>query len=320
MIVENDEKKHCPYCRSNRVKLAGYTKQKKQRYQCLSCKKTYLWKLEENVYKGKYTWFVLWMKEGFTIKQIAKIKKTNPRTVRRVISYWLSKNPPEQKISSNVKYLLFDGTYIEKRTGIYAAMDANTHKIIYGEYGVNESSKDLIYFYSLLVNKGLKPIAASIDGGQQQFMYLLKQWPYLTIQRCIIHVNRQGLSWLRANPKRIESLELREILRKIHYIDTYEKAEYFIKKFYEWEEKRGIKVQSSSNRGKVFSDLIRTRSMIMKALPYLFNYLADEKIAKSTNALEGYFSRLKEKYRRHRGLSKSKRKNYFSWYFYLIPR
>ena len=39
----------------------------------------------------------------------------------------------------------------------------------------------------------------------------------------------------------------------------------------------------------------------------------------TTNALEGYFGRLKQKYRIHRGLSPHKRKSYFRWYLYLKP-
>jgi len=47
--------------------------------------------------------------------------------------------------------------------------------------------------------------------------------------------------------------------------------------------------------------------MIKNALPFMFNYLNNNDISKTTNALEGYFGRLKQDYRRHKGLSKSKR-------------
>ncbi len=76
-------------------------------------------------------------------------------------------------------------------------------------------------------------------------------------------------------------------------------------------------VQQSTNRGKVFSDIIRARSMLTKAISDIFHYLDDSNIPRSTNALEGYFSRLKEHYRLHRGLSPYKRNNYFNWYFYF---
>ncbi len=60
--------------------------------------------------------------------------------------------------------------------------------------------------------------------------------------------------------------------------------------------------------------------MLLLALPDMFHYLDDPHISKTTNGLEGYFSRLKSHYRQHRGLSPRKRPNYFAWYFYFTPR
>ena len=48
----------------------------------------------------------------------------------------------------------------------------------------------------------------------------------------------------------------------------------------------------------------------------MFSYIENPEISKTTNALEGYFGRLKQKYRVHRGLSTEKRKSYFNWYIY----
>ncbi len=59
--------------------------------------------------------------------------------------------------------------------------------------------------------------------------------------------------------------------------------------------------------------------MIRNALPNMFSYLDYPEISKTTNALEEYFGRLKQKYRVHRGLSPHKRKSYFRWYLYLKP-
>ncbi len=60
--------------------------------------------------------------------------------------------------------------------------------------------------------------------------------------------------------------------------------------------------------------------MLIKALPDMFYYLDDPAISSSTNGLEGYFSRLKGHYRQHRGLSRQKLNNYFSWYLFFKPK
>jgi len=319
MVVENDEKKHCPNCNNKEIKLYGKTKLGKQRYQCLRCKRTYLWKQSKPIQARRYAWFNQWILEGLTVKQIAKLNKVSNSTVSRVIRYWLKKEPPKVKDLEKVKYVILDGTYINHRTGLYVVMDGNDHRVIYGDYGISETGKHLKTFYDHLQGKGLNPLSATIDGSLQQIKYIKEAWESLIIQRCLVHIQRQGLSWLRQKPKRIDAIELRDLLLQVLYIKTKEQSENFIKGFKLWEDRFGLALARSTNRGKEFSDLLRTRSMIINALPNMFNYLDNPEISKTTNALEGYFGRLKQKYRVHRGLSPQKRKNYFSWYFYLKP-
>jgi hypothetical protein len=60
--------------------------------------------------------------------------------------------------------------------------------------------------------------------------------------------------------------------------------------------------------------------MLLKALPDMFHYLDDPAIPITTNGIESYISRLKSHYRQHRGLSKNKLENYFSWYLFYKPK
>lgn len=216
-----------------------------------------------------------------------------------------------------MKYIICDGTFLKRNNGVYTIINSETRQIIKGSYGVKEGVKDLMLFYSELKQAGLEPKVATVDGNTQQIKYLQKVWSSIKIQRCIVHVQRQGLSWCRRNPKSTEAKHLRELFLILPTVTTKQQSQDFIKGVYAWEKRFGIRVESSPNRGWVFSDLLRARSMLLKALPNLFHYLDDPKIARSTNAVEGYFSRLKEHYRLHRGLAKHNRKNYFQWYFYL---
>lgn len=249
------------------------------------------------------------------------MKRTSQSTIRRVISYWL-KQVPDQSYNelSGGKHIILDGSFLKRPRGIYAAMDSETHKLLCAEVNVRESSKDLSKFYSQLSEMGLKPESATTDGNTAQIRQLKLIWPEIKLQRCIVHVQRQGLSWCRRNPKRTDAKHLRELLLKLTEVKTKEESLRFIKGFYAWENRFGNGIESSPNRGWVFSDIIRARSMLMKALPNLFHYIDNPKIARSTNALEGYFSRVKEHYRLHRGLSKKNKINYFKWYFFLKPK
>ena len=74
-------------------------------------------------------------------------------------------------------------------------------------------------------------------------------------------------------------MELRDLLLKVLYIKTKEQSDNFIKGFKLWEDRFGLSLISSTNRGKVFSDLLRTRSMIINALSNMFNYLDNPEIS-----------------------------------------
>ena len=249
------------------------------------------------------------------------MNRVSPSTARRVIQYWLEQAPSKAKVDlSTTRHLILDGTFLHRPRGIYAALNAENNTLVDAVYNVREGGRELLYFYECLAASGLMLESATVDGNTQQIKRLQEVWPGIILQRCIVHVQRQGLSWCRRKPKRIEAKELRELFLKLTTIQTKQESLRFVKGVYAWEQRFGLEIKSSTNRGRVFSDIIRARSMLIKALPDLFHYLDNAKIPRSTNALEGYFSRLKEHYRLHRGLSKLNKQNYFLWYFFLKPK
>ena len=168
-----------------------------------------------------------------------------------------------------------------------------------------------------MMESGLQPVAITIDGNTSVIRAIKTVWPDIMIQRCRTHIQRQGLSWLRRYPKLEASKDLRGILLALTNVKDERGRTVFIKDFCRWEKRYGGFVLSLPSSDKVYGDLQRTRSLILHALPDMFHYLDDQCIAATTNKLEGYFSRLKEIYRKHRGLSKKHRQNYFAWYIHL---
>lgn len=217
--------------------------------------------------------------------------------------------------------MIFDGTFLHRPVSIVALMDAKTNSIVQGKYDVRENSeKQLFAFFNPLRKKGLNPLSCTVDGNPHAIKVLKKVWPNIKIQRCLVHIQRQGLMWCRVNPKTPYARKLREIFLKVTNIRNKTERDRFLNFLYEWEEKYGQKISSHPERGRVFSDIKRARSMLLKALPNMFHYLENPNIPSSSNGLEGYFSRLKGHYRHHRGLEKTKRSNYFNWYFFLKQR
>jgi transposase-like protein len=327
LLVENsirdenhDQKKHCCYCQSKQVKRSGLSSTKRQRWYCKECYRTFSWRSRKPKHTRRFAAFEQWIVEGYSIRTLKRLYRHSKATLQRSIVYWLE-HPPEEKIFSTTSIsAIFDGTILKNRRGPYIALDANTHTLIAAVDNIVEGGKELFEFYQHLAAAGLHLHYATIDGNPQQNKYLKKVWPNIIIQRCIVHVQRQGLSWCRLHPKRTDAKHLRILFANLSKIKTKDNAQQFIHRVDQWEKRFGNIIQHTPEHGYVFSDLKRARSMLLKALPNLFHFIDNPMIASSTNALEGYFSRLKEHYRRHRGLSLRHRKNYFLWYFYLVRK
>lgn len=200
-------------------------------------------------------------------------------------------------------------------------MDARMNAVISGKYGASENSdRQLLSFFKPLIAKGLNPVSCTVDGNPQAIRVITMLWPGIVIQRCLVHIQRQGLMWCRRYPKAVYARKLRDIFLKVTGIRTKEERDKFRELINQWEQNYGRYIKAQPERGRVFSDIKRARSMLVKALPDMFHYLDDPNISFTTNGLESYFSRLKSHYRQHRGLSKAKLNNYFNWYLFLMPK
>lgn len=267
-------------------------------------------------------WFDRWVTEGYSIRQLSQQSGHTQTRLRRIISYWLGRLPEKDAGSlKELEYVVFDATYLYRPIGVVALMDGVKNSIVAGTYGVNENSlPQLKAFLEPLKQRGLAPVSATTDGNPQAIKAISNLWPDAIMQRCLVHIQRQGLSWCRRSPRRADAKELREIFLMVTAITTKKERDKFLEKVAVWEHKYGKHIATKPERGRVFSDVRRARSMLLKALPNMFYYLENPAIPSTTNALEGYFSRLKNHYRSHRGLAPKNRKCYFEWYFKLRPR
>lgn len=262
------------------------------------------------------------MIEGFTVRQLHHISGLSSSSLRRILHYWLAHPPVLDTIDlKSARHLIFDGTFLQRRHGIVAVMNASLHRILYGQYGIHENSQpQLQIFFATLKARGLHPISYTVDGNPHVIRVLRSIWPTIIIQRCLVHIQRQGLMWCRRHPSRYDAKQLRKLLLLVTSIRTRYQKDDFIAAVQEWEKHYGRILDDIPERGWVVSDIKRARSMLIKALPNMFHYLDDPNIPTTTNGLEGYFARLKNHYRQHRGLSVSLRANYFAWYFNLRSR
>jgi hypothetical protein len=302
------------------VKKNGLSRHGKQRWRCHECGYAFVWRNDGAKYAKERTWFELWIQEGYSVRQLQKQSHHSPAKLYRIIAYWLARPPERTGELNQYRYLVFDGTYIQQRKGLVATMDDESHSVIDGLHGLTENRKHVDKYLTALKQRGLNPYSVTLDGNPSVILAFRAAWPDITIQRCLVHVQRQGLRWCRRYPKRTDAKHLRKLLLTLSDVDTIAKRNQFLKDFAVWEKRFGKKIKDASTGGWVFSDLKKARSMLIGALPDMFHYLKNPAIPNSSNGIEGYFSRLKHHYRQHRGLSVKSRTNYFQWYFKLCPR
>jgi len=251
-----------------------------------------------------------------------EISGKSERKICLIIDHWLGIRPlfPPENLAS-VKHLVFDGTFIWRRKiEAVILLDAERRKMVKGEYGLRENSPfALLNFFTKLRSAGLSPKSATVDGNPTVIKALKVIWPDIIIQRCLVHIQRQGLMWCRVNPKTAAARKLRLLFVAVTGVNTEAQKKIFLESVRRWEYRHGRKIDSRPESGWVFSDLKRAKSMLLKSLSNMFHYLDDSNIPKTTNLAEGYFSFLKSRYRNHRGLSPKKRQAFFQWFFFLKP-
>ncbi len=231
--------------------------------------------------------------------------------------YWLKQIPKEQILYTEVRYIIYDATYFHKDGCLLNIMNAQDQHIIAHIYVQKESFKDAYPWFMSLKYQGLNPLFITTDGEQSIMRAIKLVWPGARLQRCLYHLQHEGMRWLRTYPKTEAGKALRNILFNLSRIKTMKERDAFIGDYDTWVRRYKDFVLSLPRNIVASKDLRRTIVLIKNALPDMFYYLEDEHVHATTNALEGFHSRLKADYRRHRGLSREHRLQYIRWYCYF---
>jgi hypothetical protein len=237
--------------------------------------------------------------------------------IKRIKNYWLEHPPEQPKQGGNHRYLLFDGTYFHKDGCLISIMDAVSGRIILCRYVTRENYRNAFELFTLAKRMGIMPKAVTLDGHLPVMHALHDVWPDTIVQRCLYHIQREGMRWLRSHPKSEAGQRLRFLLSGLSGIGTQAECTKFWADYDHWLALYGDYVRCSPVETVAQKDLKKTRVLINHARGDMFHYLRDANIASTTNRLEGFHSRLKADYRRHRGMSKAHRIAYLQWYCYL---
>ena len=196
-------------------------------------------------------------------------------------------------------------------------MDARDQKIIAHMYTDKESFKSASPWFLRLKKQGLNPKYITMDGEKSVILAIRTIWPKTKIQRCLWHIQREGMRWLRTYPKTQAGRDLRYLLMTLCRIRSKKEREIFIKQYKQWLTKHKKFVMSLPSSTVAYKDLKKVTTLLKNAIADMFYYLKDHNVHPTTNALESFHSRLKADYRRHRGLTEQHKIQYLSWYCYF---
>lgn len=245
------------------------------------------------------------------------------RTLKRHFHRYLSKPPILSLFPSEKVNLIIDGTYFNNDLCLILYRDntikfTQLYRLTDGEW-FEELAEDL----SNLLQLGVQIESITCDGHKALLKAIRHVCPQITVQRCVIHIQRMCRIWLSRKPKSEAGRDLRRIVSKIHSIQNTLQRDYWLVDLVKWHDTyKGYINQKSINpiTGRYWftHKMVRRSFMVIKkALPEMFQYLYNDRIPNSTNGLESFFGHLKGHLNVHRGLSEKHRKQFIRWYLYF---
>ena len=196
-------------------------------------------------------------------------------------------------------------------------VDVISQDVISTIYVNKENYKNVFPWLMELKGKGLNPTHIVVDGEQSVTRAIRKTWPNIVLQRCLYHIQQEGMRWLRTYPKTAAGAELRYILGTLCTVKTVKERDQFIDCFNLWIKTYSDFVKKLSSSDIASKDLKKTTVLIKNALPDMFHFLKEPGLPSTTNLIEGLYSRLKSDYSRHRGMTENHKRQYLKWYCFL---
>ena len=255
--------------------------------------------------------------EHYSIRQLSNLSGHSVSKLERIKDDWLKQSPLRRKNLSPFKHLVLDGTYFHKDGCLMTLMDATTQMTLSNLYVPKEGFWSTLRWLSDLKKRGLDPLAITTDGERFTLKAIAAIWPQATTQRCLYHLQHEGCRWLRTYPKTEAGRTLRNLLLTLPRIRSVKERNNFVSAYKNWLGQYRSFVLALPMNVKANHDLKRTITLINNALPNMFHYLMDPLIHSTTNALEGWHSRVKRAYRQHAGLSQRHKIHFLKWYSYL---
>lgn len=320
---------------NGRCRKSGFTLNKKIRYRCLSCGKTFIrqkksgvnWKDFLDFYhfvSGKTNReFLLDQKEIGRSKLSFQFKNFFDLPLSAEIVWQLL---PPKLLSSNLPWVYgTDGKWIRRKGVLINHRDITNQENIWWSNHRSESYdaylEDLLKLSKLLGDKHV-PLGAVSDWNGGGVAGVAGNFGHIPHQRCLVHIQRTAKKLLPEKSLTEAVKKLRDISIEIIHLKDEIDVWHWQEKLIDWEKENGkllkiktIGVNTKKKWWYTHGNLRRAWRLLTKDQEPFFVYLTNPKIPKTSNSLEGVNSQLKQKLGSHRGMKHPQQVSFAFWYF-----
>ena len=272
--------------------------------------------------ENRFAWFSKWILERQTFKTLSRDSGLSIDTLQRTFYAFLEQAPEVKILKRSNIHLCVDATYFKQ----FCLLCYQDHDIGYTQlirFSDGEHYEEIKEDLSNLIKLGMQIESITTDGHKSILKAIKKSLPDVTVQRCLVHIQRMCLLWLTRFPKHEAGIELRKLVLLLLKIKTDNDRLFWTQELALWYQKHKSYLQQKTYNKATgrywYTHKLLRRSFftIKRAMPNMFHYLLNPAIPHTTNGIEGYFSHLKNHLDLHRGLTPAHRINFIKWYVYL---
>ena len=207
-----------------------------------------------------------------------------------------------------------DTTYFGRHFGVMVFKDSITGQILFKQYVKHETNALYLAGLEEIVRRVINVQAIICDGRKG----LLSLFEGIPVQMCNFHQIAITRRYLTKKPKLQASKELWELVLLLTKTDKESFEGGLINWYNRWGNFLNERKIDAQGKNRYVHKKLRSAYRSLKTnLPWLFTWYnhMELKIPNTTNAIDGYFSDLKNKLRNHNGLSIERKKKFIDEFF-----
>ena len=206
-----------------------------------------------------------------------------------------------QIIKARPVILIMDCVFFTRSSGLIVARDPHNKQNVHWHEITYEGASEYQRTRKQLEGQGFHVLGVILDGRKG----VRELFSDIPVQMCHFHQSQIIIRYLTTKPRLEASIELLVIVKTL----TYTNEDNFDKALTDWHQKWGLFIKERTidpdhKHWHYTHKRLRSAYRSLRTnLPFLFTYQKYNKfnIPNTTNSLDGYFSRLKELLRVHRG-------------------